>query len=469
MLLRCTRPIAITFRHLSQNAPKVLRTLTNPIGRGEAKYTSLEEAIKLVKTGDVIFPSASAATPSDLLRELCRQVDQGRIEHVQIVNTLIEGGAPWDDPKYYGKVKSNTMFITSSTRKLIQSGHGDYTPIFLSEIAKLFSSFRQHVDVAIVTISPPDEHGNCTLGLAADCTVEAVRAAKTIIGEVTPSMPRTFGDTQIHISQLDAVVKTDRPIYAQEPMEENTDENIAKIGKYIAENLVDDGATLQIGIGAIPDAACALLTHHKDLGVHTELLSDGVIDLIERNVVTNSRKTLDPGKIVTSFAYGTRKFYDYLDNNPLFLFRTAAYTNSPHIIMQHHKMTSINSCIEMDITGQIVSDSIGTKYYSGFGGQVDFVYGSAAALDGQGKAIIALSSCTGKGDSKIVPYLKHGAGVVTTRGHAQYIVTEYGIANLWGKSVRQRAYALIQIAHPKHREMLEKGAFEIMKCMPSKD
>uniref|UniRef100_A0A915CGM3 Acetyl-CoA hydrolase/transferase N-terminal domain-containing protein n=2 Tax=Parascaris univalens TaxID=6257 RepID=A0A915CGM3_PARUN len=233
MLLRCTRNVTLSFRRLSQNSPKVLRTLANPIGRGEAKYASLEEAIKFVKTGDVIFPSLSAATPTGLLKEVCRQIDQGRIEHVEIVNGLIEGGAPWDDPKYYGKVKSNTMFITSSTRKLVQSGHGDYTPIFLSEIAKLFSTFRQHIDVALIMISPPDKHGNCTLGVGADCTVEAARAAKIIIGEMTPSMPRTFGDTQIHISQLDAVVKTDRPIYAQEPLEGSTDENIAKIGKYM--------------------------------------------------------------------------------------------------------------------------------------------------------------------------------------------------------------------------------------------
>ncbi|VDM48389.1 unnamed protein product [Toxocara canis] len=305
-------------RRFSQNAPKTLRTLTYPVGDGKAKYTSLEEAVKFVKTGDTIFPSACAATPSDLLKEMCRQVDQGRIERVKIVNTLIEGGAPFEDPKYYDKVRSNTLFITSSTRKLIQAGHADYTPIFLSEISKLFLTFRQPVDVAMVTISPPDKHGNCTLGVAADCSIDATRAAKVIIGEETPSMPRTFGDTQIHISQLDAVVKSNRPIFAQEETNAAPDENIAKIGKLIADNLVDDGATLQIGIGAIPDAACVELIHHKDLGVHTELVSDGVVDLIERNVLTNARKTLDQGKLVTSFAFGTRKFYDYIDNNPLF-------------------------------------------------------------------------------------------------------------------------------------------------------
>ncbi|KHN88091.1 4-hydroxybutyrate coenzyme A transferase [Toxocara canis] len=555
-------------RCFSTAAPRTLRTLTHPVGDGKAKYMSLENAIKLIQNGNICYPSNFAGTPGELLKEICRQVDQGRLQKVHIVSTMVEGGAPWDDPKFYGKITSNTMFATNSNRKLVQSGHGDYTPMFLSEIAKLFRDFRQPLDVALTTISPPDEHGNCSLGIAADCSFDAIRAAKIIIAEQIPSMPRTFGDTQVHISHFDAVVKTDRMLYAApdpqegnidenaskigkmiaenliedestlqiaeqipsmprtfgdtqvhishfdavvktdrmlyaapDPQEGNIDENASKIGKMIAENLIEDESTLQIGIGAITDAACTYLRNHKNLGVHTELLSDGMANLVKQNVITNACKTVDQGRCVTALAYGTRGFYDYINNNPIFrigaitdaactylrnhknlgvhtellsdgmanlvkqnvitnacktvdqgrcvtalaygtrgfydyinnnpifLFRSAAYTNDPSIIQKNHKMVSINACIEIDLTGQIAADSIGTRIYSGIGGQLDYVYGAASAPGG--KAIMALTSCTGKGDSKIVPFLKQGAGVVTTRGHVQYIVTEYGIAQLW--------------------------------------
>ncbi|VDM40786.1 unnamed protein product [Toxocara canis] len=368
-----------------------------------------------------------------------------------------------------GKIRSNCLFIDGGTRNLVKEGHADYTPIFLSDSATLYSSFALPVDVALITVSPIDEHGYCTLGVSADCSVSAVRAAQKIIAMVNESMPRTFGDTIIHCSHIDTLVNARQPIHSKNVSELTTTETEQKIGRLIAENLVDDGATLQIGIGAIPDSVLSAMRHHRELGVHTEMFSDGVIDLIEKNVITNSRKTVDVGKVVATFAFGTSKFYRFIDNNPLFVFKSCGYTNDPQLIKRHHKMTAINSAIEVDLTGQIVSDSIGASFYSGFGGQTDFVYGSAVAEDGQGKSIIALASTTAKGQSKIVPFIKEGAGVVATRGHSRYIVTEYGIANTWGKSVRRRAYELIQIAHPNHRERLEKAAFERLKCMPSKD
>lgn len=455
-------------RRFSQTAPRAIRSLTHKKGSGKANYMSLEDAIKLVENGNTIFPSNFGGTPASLLKEVCRQVEQDRLKSVRILSVMIEGGAPWDDPKFYGKITSNCMFATGSNRKLIHAGHGDYTPMFLSEIAKYLRDQREQVDVAMCTISPPDKHGNCSLGIAADCSVEAVRAAKKIIAEEIPNMPRTFGDTQVHISQFDAVVKTDRAMFAApEPKEGAIDKDASKIGQMIAEELIEDESTLQIGIGAITDAACGFLKNHKNLGIHTELLSDGMVNLIKQNVVTNACKTVDPGLAVTALAYGTKGFYEFLDDNPIFRFRSAAYTNDPSVIQKNHKMVSINSCIEIDLSGQIASDSIGTRVYSGIGGQVDYVYGASSAPGG--KAIMALTSQTAKGASKIVPFLKEGAGVVTSRGNVQYVVTEYGIADLWGKSLKQRAYHLINLAHPSHREGLEKKAFEMLNCMPAKD
>uniref|UniRef100_A0A0M3K8Y5 Acetyl-CoA hydrolase n=1 Tax=Anisakis simplex TaxID=6269 RepID=A0A0M3K8Y5_ANISI len=481
-----------------------LRTLKHIKNGGKTiNYMSIEDAIKLIPSGSTIYPANFAGTPAELLKEVCRQVESGRLNKVHFLSVMIEGGAPWDDPKFYDKITSNTMFATGSNRKLIQSGHGDYTPMLLSEIAKYYRDFRVDLDVAMATISPPDEHGNCSLGIAGDCSVEAMRNAKIIIGEEIPTMPRTFGDTQVHASQFDAIVKTNRPMFAApDPKPGATpDPDAAKIGKMIAEELIEDESTLQIGIGAITDAACGFLKNHKNLGIHTELLSDGMVELMKQGVITNACKTVDPGLSVTSLAYGTNAFYKYINNNPVFRmlltfivffhysympsyatailhmnystravfvclgFRSAAYTNDPAVIQKNHKMVSINACIEIDLTGQVASDSIGTRIYSGIGGQLDYVYGASSAPGG--KAIMALESTTGKGATKIVPFLNKGAGVVATRGNIQYVVTEYGIADLWGKSLRQRAYQLINLAHPNHRESLEKSAFEMLKCMPS--
>ncbi|VDK42093.1 unnamed protein product [Anisakis simplex] len=432
---------------------------------------------------------------------MCIQVESGKLNDLHLNHILLAGAIPWTEQKFHGitsqlhfdtiftaltfkclpkssiclptskcatsgKIRSNCMFLDSGIRKLVQQGLADYTPMFLSDTSTLYSTFAMPVDVALITVSPIDEHGYCTLGVSADCSVSAVRAARNIIALVNETMPRTFGDTTIHCSHIDALVNATTAIHAKSDLR-NT-ESDDEIGKLIAENLVDNGATLQLGIGAIPDSVLSAMRNHKDLGIHTEMFSDGVIDLIQRNVINNSKKNVDPGKVIATFAYGTEQFYKFINNNPLFAFRSCAYTNDPQLIRRHHKMTAINSAIEIDLTGQIASDSIGASFYSGFGGQTDFVYGTATAEDGQGKAIIALPSTTAKGQSKIVPFLKEGAGVVATRGHARYIVTEYGIANIWGKSVRQRAYELIRIAHPDHRKSLEKAAFERLKCMPSR-
>ncbi|XP_013409947.1 uncharacterized protein LOC106173377 [Lingula anatina] len=361
--------------------------------------------------------------------------------------------------------RCNSFFIGANCREAINSGRADFVPIFLSEIPLLFRRNLITPDVALISVSSPDQHGFCTLGPSVDCSRAAIQNARYIVGLVNPNMPRTFGDGMVHLSHFDAVVQGDLPL---PQMKHGVPTEVEKqIGRIIATNLIQDGATLQMGIGSIPDAVLAALWSHRDLGIHTEMFSDGVVDLVEAGAITNARKTIHPGKIVGGFAVGTQRLYDFMDNNPFIVMLDIAFVNNTAIISQNPKVTAINSCIEIDLTGQVCADSIGTRMYSGVGGQIDFLRGAALSVDGLGKPILALPSVTKNGESKIVPYLKKGAGVVTSRAHAHFIVTEYGIASLFGKNLRQRAYELIKIAHPDHRENLEKESFERLKCMPS--
>ncbi|CAI4232074.1 unnamed protein product [Auanema sp. JU1783] len=418
------------------------RILSSPVhGRTTPPIVSANDAVSSIQSNSDIYIHSHASTPTELLEALCQHVESKNLTDIRPSHIILQGNIPWLQEKFYGKIRSNCLFIDGMLRKLVNA-----------------------VDVALISVSPPDERGFCTMGVDVDCSLAAATSAKKIIAIINPSMPATFGAGLIHSSHIDYFVETDRPIYAK-GKEEVSSENERKIGEIIAENLVENGATLQLGIGAIPDSTLAAMKNHKNLGVHTELVSDGVLDLIELGVINNSKKSIMPGKIVTSFAYGTEKFYKVLDRNPIFHFESCAWTNHVDIIRQNSRMTCINSCLEIDLTGQIVSDSIGSKFYSGFGGQVDFIFGSSVAVDKRGKAIIALTSRTNKGKSKIVPTLAQGAGVVTTRGHVNYVVTEYGVANLWGKNVRERARELINIAHPDDRENLEKEAYERFKCI----
>ncbi|KAG6463052.1 hypothetical protein O3G_MSEX013633 [Manduca sexta] len=355
--------------------------------------------------------------------------------------------------------------MAANVRQSVAEGRSDVIPIFLQDIPKLFHRKIIKPDIAVIQVSPPDNHGFCSLGTSVDCVRAALVNCKTIIAQINKNMPRTFGDAIIHISHIDYAVEDNTPLpdHGSKPP---TPEEM-QIGKLIGENLVEDGATLQMGIGSIPDAVLSALKGHKDLGIHSEMFSVGVIDLVRRGCVTNNKKTFHKGRIVASFLVGNQELYSFVDNNPFIEMMEVDYVNNTHIISLQPCMTAINSCMEVDITGQVCADSIGTRMYSGFGGQVDFIRGAGEGVDGKGKPIIAIVSQTSKGVSKIVPTLKVGAGVVTTRAHVNYVVTEQGIANLFGKSLRQRAYELIKVAHPDQREALEKAAFERLKCMPS--
>ncbi|CAM9293651.1 unnamed protein product [Choristocarpus tenellus] len=346
------------------------------------------------------------------------------------------------------------MFLGANVRQATHEGRADYLPIFLSETPLLFRRGIIPLDVAMVQVSPPDRHGYCSLGTSVDCTRAALQCAKVVIGQVNKHMPRTHGDGIIHVSNFDMIVGYDNPIYSSEPKELGTTD--IKIGNLIAENLVEDGATLQMGIGNIPNAVLSALQGHKDLGIHSEMFSDGILPLVESGVVTGAKKTRQQGKLVSTFLVGSQKLYDFVDDNPMVDMCDVSYTNNPYIISKHYRMTAINSAIEIDITGQVVSDSIGMFMYSGVGGQVDFLRG--ASVSEGGKAILALPSRTHKGRPRIVPFIQEGAGVVTTRAHVQYVVTEYGMAFLFGKGLQERAQALIDIAHPDDRAFLEEEA-----------
>jgi len=421
------------------------------------KYVSAAEALSLIQSNQRVFVHGSACTPIYLLHELAKEKD--RLNDVEIVSITLRGDIEIDKPEYQSAFHINSMFVSASVRNAVKEGRADFIPVFLSDIPDLFKRKIMEVDVAIVQVSPPDEHGYCSLSLSIDIARSAVDSAKHIIALVNPSLPRTHGDGMIHTDRFTKMVFHEAPV-----PEENYGDKVGEaemiIGKNIA-GMIDDGSTIQMGIGTIPDAVLRFLSNHKDLGVHTEMLSDGIIDLVEKDVINNRKKRIHPNKSVSSFAVGTRKLYDYIDDNPSFAFLDIDYVNDPHVIRRNPKVIAINSAIEVDLTGQVCADSIGEYQYSGIGGQMDFMRG--AALSEDGKPIIALTSRTTKGVSRIVTNLKAGAGVVTTRGHVHYVVTEYGVAFLFGKNLRQRAKSLIEIAHPDDRENLDRYCHERFK------
>lgn len=417
-------------------------------------YISAEEAVNTVNSGERIFIHGSAATPLHLLNALLRRA--GEIQNVELVSISMFGDVDWKQPGVTDSFKLNSLFVSANIREWANSSYGGYVPIFLSEIPLLFTNGYLPLDVAIVQVSPPDNHGYCSLGTSVDAAWTAVRTAKKVIAQVNPKMPRTLGDSPIHASKFSAMVWHDAELPSVDYGSKINDV-ITKIGENVA-GLIEDGSTLQAGIGAIPDAVLNCLGNHRDLGIHTEMFSDGVVPLVKNGVINNEKKKVLRGKTVTSFVAGTKKVYDFVNDNPSLSFMNVSFANDATVIRQNPKVVAINSALEVDLTGQICADSIGIYQYSGIGGQMDFMRG--AALSEGGKPIIALPSVTNKGVSRITPILKQGAGVVTTRGHAHYIVTEYGIVNLYGKNLEQRSKMLISIAHPDHREELEKAHFD---------
>lgn len=418
-------------------------------------YVTAAEALSLIQSNTRVFLHGSACTPTYLLEELAKEAP--RLQNVELVSISLQGPElEIAKEQYSGHFHINSLFVSGPVRNAVNSGHADFVPIFLSDIPDLFNDGIFALDVAIVHVSPPDRHGYCSLGASIDIARSAINNATKIIALVNPKMPRTHGDGLIHYTKIDKMVyhEADLPEVNYGAKLSEADE---AIGKNIA-SLIEDKSTLQMGIGTIPDAVLRYLTNHKHLGVHTEMLSDGVIDLFLNDVIDNRYKNLHPNRIVTSFVLGTRKLYDFVNDNPGLTFLDIDYVNNPVIIAKNDRVVAINSCIEIDLTGQVCSDSIGYYQYSGIGGQMDFMRG--AALSKGGKPIIAINSRTKKGLSRIVPCLKEGAGVVTSRGHVQYVVTEYGIVNLFGLNMRQRAKALIEIAHPEDREWLHQSAFE---------
>lgn len=417
------------------------------------EYTSAKEALSVIESGHRVFVHGSAQTPLYLMRELAKRAPE--LRNVELTFITVQGDIEVEKPEYADSFHINCMFVSKTVRQAVNEGRADFIPVFLSDIPDLFRR-ELKIDVAIVQVSPPDQHGYCSLGVSVDIARSAVNTATHIIAQVNPRVPRTHGDSQIHTKRFTHMV------YHEEELPEvdygtKVGEDELRIGKLIA-GMIEDGSTLQMGIGTIPDAVLKSLYSHKNLGVHTEMCSDGIIELFDKDVINNSQKKIHPNKTVTGFAVGTRRLYDYVHDNPAFVFLDIDYVNDPHVIRRNPKVIAINSAIEVDITGQVCSDSIGTVQYSGIGGQMDFMRG--AALSEGGKPIIALTSRTSKGVCRIVPYLKPGAGVVTTRGHIHYVVTEYGTAYLFGKNMRQRARELISIAHPDDREMLEKACHE---------
>jgi acyl-CoA hydrolase len=419
----------------------------------EHHYVSSKEAISLVQSNSRVFIHGSAATPRALVHELINQ--KVRLSNVELVSITIHG-IDLNDPNLESHFYINSLFVSEATRKAVNSSRGDYVPIFLSEIPKLFNSGVFPIDIAIIQVSPPDQHGYCSLGTSVDISQAAIKNAKIIIAQVNPKMPRVHGDAFVPFSKFDAAVWCDEELPEVSYSDKLTNAH-EKIGQLVAE-LIEDGSTLQLGIGTIPDAVLKCLTNHKNLGLHTEMFSDGAIELIKNGTINNSLKKIVNGFCVTSFLLGTKKLYEFVNDNPIIRSMEINFVNDPRIISQNPKVVAINSAIEIDVTGQVCSDSIGKYQYSGIGGQMDFIYG--ASLSAGGKPIIALPSTAHHGESRIVPYLKEGAGVVTTRGHIHWVVTEFGAINLFGMNMEQRAKAIVKLAHPNHREMLEKNVFD---------
>lgn len=422
------------------------------------RIQSAGQAVEHIESGMRVYLSGNCTEPRTLLAALTARAP--RLTGVEIVQTLTVGPADYMAPELEGHLRVNTLFVSENTRAAVNAGRADFTPCFLSEIPGLFRNGRLPLDVALIQVSPPDEHGFCSFGVEVGVTKPAAQAAHTVIAEVNPRMPRTLGDSFIHVSKLDAIVPVDyrlpeAPLATTDPVTERIADHVA--------GLIPEAATLQTGIGAIPDAVLCRLVDHRHLGIHTELFSDGVIDLVNRGVITGERKSLHPGKIIAGFLLGTQRLFDFVHDNPVVELHPTDYVNDPFVIAQNDRMVAINSAIEVDLTGQVCADSIGPRLYSGVGGQVDFIYGAARSKGGV--PIIALPSVVHKKGgptiSRIVPMLKPGAGVVTTRAHVHYVVTEHGVADLYGKTIAQRAEALIHIAAPEFHDELLRAAREL--------
>lgn len=421
----------------------------------QSRVVTAQEAVRKINSGDRVFLTGNCSVPQTVLSALVDYAPE--LQNVEIVQALSIGSADYVSPEMAGHLRVNTMFVSANVRKAVQAGRADFTPVLLSEFTLLFKNDHLPLDVALVHLSPPDNYGFCSFGVEVGLTKTPAESAKIIIAEVNQQMPRTLGDSFIHISNVDYIVPVDYPLVEMPMAGEDGSTVIDNIAGYVAE-LIPDGATIQMGIGAIPDTMLKYLYEKKDLGIHTELFSDGVIELVGAGVLTNAKKTLHPGKIIAGFILGTKRLYDWVDDNPLIELHPTEYVNDPFVIAQNERMVAVNSAIEVDLTGQVCADSIGPKIYSGVGGQLDFIYGASRSKGGV--PIIALPS-TAKQFSRIVPMLKQGAGVVTTRNHVRYIVTEYGVADLYGKTIRQRAHALINIAHPDFRDELIEQAREL--------
>ena len=419
------------------------------------KYVTAPEAVKVVQSNDRVYIHAAGATPNVLTKALTERASE--LRNVEICHLHTEGPAPYANPDLAESFHVNSFFIAKNVRHTLTAGNGSYTPVFLSELPRLFRKKVVPLDVVFIHVSPPDNHGYCSLGVSVEATVAAIESAKTVIAQVNPNMPRTFGDGILHVSEIDFLVDVDCPIHEKE--EEAITPLEAKIGAHIA-SLIDDKSTLQLGIGSIPNAALANLMNHKDLGLHTEMFSDGVIDLILKDVINCNYKGVTRGRVLSTFMLGSKRLYDFVNDNPFIELRESSYVNDTAKIRRNPKMVAINSAIEVDITGQVCADSIGGCMYSDVGGQMDFV--RDASLSDGGKAIIALPSVTKNGASRIVPFLKQGAGVVSTRSHVQYIITENGIADLYGKTLKDRAMEMIKIAHPNHQEWIDKAYFDLL-------
>ena len=423
-----------------------------------SRLTTPETAVETIRSGQRVFLTGNCSVPQKLLGALVARAEQ--LQDVEIVTVLSIGPAPHAEPAMQGHLKINTLFISDNVRPAVQEGRADFTPCLLSEVPLLFRNGHLPLDVALIHVSPPDEHGFCSLGIEAGLIKTPAQVARIVIAEINERMPRTLGDSFIHISKIDVAVPVDYPL-AELPLGQ-ANELSMRIAQHAA-GLIEDGSTMQMGIGAIPDAVLSYLGGKRDLGVHTELFSDGVMDLVQQGVITNERKTLHPGKIVAGFILGSQRLYNFVDDNPIVELHPTEYVDDPFVIAQNERMVSINSAIEIDLTGQVCADSIGAKLYSGVGGQMDFVYGAARSKGG--RPIIALPSAATLRDgtrlSRIVATLKPGAGVTTSRNHVHYVCTEFGVANLYGKTIHQRARALIEIAHPDFQEELEKKAHEL--------
>ncbi|MEI7733555.1 MAG: acetyl-CoA hydrolase/transferase C-terminal domain-containing protein [Verrucomicrobiota bacterium] len=419
------------------------------------KIVSFQEAVKVIKTNDRVHIHSVACAPQKLIMAMCDRGRAGEFRNVRIQHLHTEGSAPYSGREFEGIFQLESFFVGHNVRKDTQDGYADYIPVFLGETQRLIREGYCPVDVAMVQVSPPDKHGYCSLGTSVDATLAAVETGKTVIGVINPHVPRAFGDAMITKDMIDIWCEDNVPLIEAAPALPDPVE--AAIGRHVAA-LVEDGATLQMGIGAIPNAVLGQLTNHKNLGIHTEMFADGVLELVEKGVVNGMEKNIDRGRIVSTFLMGSKKVYDFIHDNPGVRMMDVGYTNNIDIIKRNPKVTSINSAVEVDLTGQVCADSIGTRHFSGVGGQIDFLRGASASKGG--KPILAMPSATAKGLTKIVPTLKVGAGVVTTRPSLHWLVTEYGAVNVFGKPLQERARLLMSIAHPDHREALDKAAFE---------